>query len=327
MDWYYAESGQQKGPVSDEQFQNLVRDGVVKPDTLVWHEGMANWQRHGGASGGGGASPATATAQSVPQPLAPAPAPTGGVTPDEILARDYNVDIGDGLSGGWEAVKGAFWQCIGATTLVYLVMIVTSLVPFIGGLVQFVIQGPMMGGLNLFYIKRVRGQEVVIGDAFSGFGPRFVHLMLTSIVSGILVLLCIVPGIGVTVIGAIVTGVFHQGGRPNFAAAAGAPVLIIGAILVLIGVAVMIYLGVSWVFALWLVADKHMDFWKAMNLSRKVVAKHWWMTFAYLIVGAVIAMLGMLGLCVGVLVTVSIYLGMIASLYNRIFGDMAQQES
>ncbi len=326
MDWYYADGGQQKGPVSDEQFQNLVRDGVVKPDTLVWHEGMANWQRHG-ASGGGGASPAAASEQRAPQPLAPVPAQTGGVTPDEILARDFNVEIGEGLSRGWEAVNGAFWTCIGGTALMYLVLMVTSLVPFIGGLAQFVIQGPLMGGLNLLYVKRVRGQQVEIGDAFSGFGPRFVHLMLTSIVSGILALLCMLPGIAVVVIGAIVTGVFHHGSKPNLAAVAGAPVLIVGAILVLIGVAVMIYLGVSWIFALWLVADKHMDFWKAMNLSRKVVAKHWWMVFFYLVVGGIIAMLGVIGFCVGILVTISIYLGMIASLYNRIFGDMAQQES
>lgn len=43
MDWYYAESGRQVGPVDDASFENLVGAGLVRPDTLVWRAGMANW--------------------------------------------------------------------------------------------------------------------------------------------------------------------------------------------------------------------------------------------------------------------------------------------
>ncbi len=44
MNWYYAVGSQQQGPVTDEQLQALVKDGVVTGDTLVWRDGMANWQ-------------------------------------------------------------------------------------------------------------------------------------------------------------------------------------------------------------------------------------------------------------------------------------------
>lgn len=44
MRWFYAEAGEQKGPVTDDQFDALLRDGIIQPNTLVWHEGMANWQ-------------------------------------------------------------------------------------------------------------------------------------------------------------------------------------------------------------------------------------------------------------------------------------------
>ena len=50
MDWYYAVGADRKGPVSEEEFQRLVQQGVVTSQTLVWHEGMANWQPHGGAT-------------------------------------------------------------------------------------------------------------------------------------------------------------------------------------------------------------------------------------------------------------------------------------
>ena len=45
--WYYADQGRQVGPVEESSLDDLVRAGVVRDDTLVWHEGMANWQPHG----------------------------------------------------------------------------------------------------------------------------------------------------------------------------------------------------------------------------------------------------------------------------------------
>jgi uncharacterized RDD family membrane protein YckC len=44
MDWHYADNGQQVGPVSEEQLLALVQSGVVKPDSLVWRPGMAEWK-------------------------------------------------------------------------------------------------------------------------------------------------------------------------------------------------------------------------------------------------------------------------------------------
>jgi uncharacterized RDD family membrane protein YckC len=64
MKWYYAEGGKQIGPVEESALDDLVRQGVVRDDTLVWREGMSAWQRHSAARGG--ASPAGS-----PQPPSP----------------------------------------------------------------------------------------------------------------------------------------------------------------------------------------------------------------------------------------------------------------
>ena len=45
MKWYYAEGGKQLGPVEESALDDLVRQGVVRDETLVWREGMAAWQR------------------------------------------------------------------------------------------------------------------------------------------------------------------------------------------------------------------------------------------------------------------------------------------
>ena len=44
MNWYYVRDGQQDGPHSDEALRELLKTGAVDASTLVWREGMANWQ-------------------------------------------------------------------------------------------------------------------------------------------------------------------------------------------------------------------------------------------------------------------------------------------
>lgn len=63
MKWYYADAGRQVGPVEDAQLDDLVRAGAVRDDTLIWREGMANWQPHSAVRG----------------PAKPVPIPTAAV--------------------------------------------------------------------------------------------------------------------------------------------------------------------------------------------------------------------------------------------------------
>jgi hypothetical protein len=43
--WFYAANGQQQGPFGDAQLRDLITNGTVRADTLVWTEGMAGWQK------------------------------------------------------------------------------------------------------------------------------------------------------------------------------------------------------------------------------------------------------------------------------------------
>lgn len=58
MNWYYVENGQQKGPVTQDQLDELARQGTIKADTLTWTDGMANWLPYSQARPGSGAAPA-----------------------------------------------------------------------------------------------------------------------------------------------------------------------------------------------------------------------------------------------------------------------------
>jgi uncharacterized RDD family membrane protein YckC len=51
MDWFYADGTNRAGPVSDETLRELVRIGKITATTLVWREGMSNWQPYGTVAG------------------------------------------------------------------------------------------------------------------------------------------------------------------------------------------------------------------------------------------------------------------------------------
>ena len=42
--WFYFAGDQQLGPNSPGQIKTLIRQGQVKPDTLLWKDGMTDWQ-------------------------------------------------------------------------------------------------------------------------------------------------------------------------------------------------------------------------------------------------------------------------------------------
>lgn len=45
FNWFYVEDGEQAGPVGEVALRSLIRNGHIQPDTLVWHEGMPEWQK------------------------------------------------------------------------------------------------------------------------------------------------------------------------------------------------------------------------------------------------------------------------------------------
>ena len=56
MNWFYLEGNNQSGPVSDSQLDELLRSGKISQATMVWREGLPQWQplsiaRSGGQSG------------------------------------------------------------------------------------------------------------------------------------------------------------------------------------------------------------------------------------------------------------------------------------
>ncbi len=65
-----------------------------------------------------------------------------------------------------------------------------------------------------------------------------------------------------------------------------------------------IYLAVGYMFTTPLIVDYRMDFWQAMETSRKIVTKNWFSLFVFGLLLALINLLGVLAFGIGLLVTV-----------------------
>jgi len=83
MVWYYVKDGARQGPVEEGEFNRLIGQAVVRPDTLVWCEGMSDWRPYSTVAPGGsalysgaGSAPAAAPVAESPKPETyPDPAP------------------------------------------------------------------------------------------------------------------------------------------------------------------------------------------------------------------------------------------------------------
>lgn len=45
--WYYVAGGEQRGPLDDGAFLQLVSQGTIQAETLVWNETLTDWQPYG----------------------------------------------------------------------------------------------------------------------------------------------------------------------------------------------------------------------------------------------------------------------------------------
>jgi uncharacterized membrane protein len=84
-----------------------------------------------------------------------------------------------------------------------------------------------------------------------------------------------------------------------------------------------IYLAVAYIFTYLLIIDRKMDFWTAMEVSRRVVTAQWWRLFGLVLLSGIFALLGIALLFVGLLVAMPLILGAIVYAYEDLFSGRA----
>jgi len=121
---------------------------------------------------------------------------------NSILQQGYEVKIGDYLQRGWEIMKQNLGGFVGFTFIAVLISLIPSVMPErlmpLANAVVNVITPALSAGFLIVAFKLIKGQSTEFGDFFKGFN-RFLPIFLTSLVSGIFILiglvLLVIPGI------------------------------------------------------------------------------------------------------------------------------------
>ena len=181
-------------------------------------------------------------------------------------------------------------------------------------LANWVIAGPLMGGLLYLFLRVVRGEVAAAGDVFDGFRRAFAQLFLGQLVTSLLMMVCLLPALAAGVIILLPSLLHHT--EPVMS-----QLLMVGAV-ALLCVIPMIYLQVNWMFTLPLILDKDLEFWPAMKLSWRRVNVHWWSCFGLVVLGGLLNILGVLLCFVGLLITVPIGFAALMYAYETIFSGV-----
>ncbi len=77
-----------------------------------------------------------------------------------------------------------------------------------------------------------------------------------------------------------------------------------------------IYLAVAYLFVYILIMDKKLEFWAAMEVSRRVITAQWWRMLGLALLGILLALLGAVALIIGMFVTIPIYMAAVIYAYE-----------
>ncbi len=223
---------------------------------------------------------------------------------EEILECDYAINVGACLHRSWILLRANLLPLTIATTLAIATVACINALPIIGLIASLILLGPLWGGLFSIYLKRLRGQVCDFSEVYGGVSGKYLQLMLAMVVS-----FCLMAISGLITISSLVMAAVMGTKFP-------APALVFAS---LIGILPFIYFAVCWMFTVPLVIDKNLEFWPAMELSRKKVNQHWWEVFRLLVAGLVVALAGVLGLGIGVFITIPVFIGAVACTYEDIF--------
>src|SRR5436190_13900469 len=154
--------GKEYGPVSADVLRQWIAQGRANNQTRARAEGATEWKLLSELPEFAAELAAKSAATTAPSAMiGPAAAEAPGA---EILARDYDLDIGSCISRGWDLVMKHFWLTFGATFVIQLIVGVVGGIPLVG----WALSAVFLGGLDWMFLKLVRGQKAEFGDAFAG---------------------------------------------------------------------------------------------------------------------------------------------------------------
>ena len=231
---------------------------------------------------------------------------------DALQQQGYRLRVMDSLQGGWQIVSQNLGLFIGFTLLTFLMGIASICLLFL----PLLFAGNLVAGYYAVSMRIKKGQSVAFGDFFNGFrNSNFAQILLASLVISLITSLAYIPMYALQIFFSADPTLLND------------PKIMIGfGLLALVGACVSIYLTILYMFTIPLILDHRLEFWPAMELSRKITQKQW---VSYLGLYSLLALLGLVGVLtcgLGVLVTTPLGFATIVAAYDQVIGLDGQPE-
>ncbi len=185
MQWYYSNDGEQTGPIEETLFLELVEQGIITSESLVWTAGRENWVPYNQDADAPRSENSTAACIQC-----------GGLFPppemvpyqEEYVCANcketFFQRIQEGMEGyvlggggtgttpnaeitadARKALAGRWGIGVGFNLLYQLLISALSQIPF----ASLVVAGPLLFGSTSFHLSLMRGRDANIGMMFKGF--------------------------------------------------------------------------------------------------------------------------------------------------------------
>lgn len=310
------------GPVSIEELRNWISEKRVNAFTMVQAEGETGWKPLSAFPEFADLLPSSSSAGAAPPPIIPAVSDPDAFSA-RVLSSELRIDAKNCIKRSWELYKVHFSLIFPTTLVIFIAASAASAVPYFGFIVGAVLNGVLYGGLYWVFLKVIRGEKAELTDAFAGFNRFFQQLMLGGAATNLLSLFAMCLA-GLPFLFSFIPAIMslsHQT-APNADAILRA-FGFFGILSVLFMILVAFTVCGMWIFTLPLIIDKGLEFWPAMELSRKVYWKEWRSVALLILLAAIVGLSGLILCIVGVVLTAPIALGAIAYAYEDILGSKA----
>ena len=285
--------GKEYGPITDEELRKWISEGRLNAQSRAKAESDAEFRT---------LAQFPEFADSYAQPEAPAtiaPRIAAGNRAD-----DYELDLGECITRAWALVRNNFWPVVGVSALVLFAIV---------GINQLfgLITNPIVN--QMVTDQKVNAREILIVLGVTIISAPVSTIFMAGLFKYYLKL---IRGEMPTVSDAF-SGFGSRTGQLILLSLVQMTLVVLGYMLCIIP---GIYLTVAWYFAIPLVIDRNLDFWPALQLSRRLVSKHWFIVFAAMLVFGLVAMIGIIACGIGILVTMPVGTIALMYAYETIFG-------
>lgn len=326
--YFVAHNGEQAGPFTIEEIRARCVRGEIQKQTLMWCEGLAEWQaaemvlKDAGVAFSGGTQP---------------PPPPGRVSAYEepqaatadpgfrFEVPGASVSAGRGMywiSEGWTLFKSAPGLWIVALLLWVGMQVLLGWVPFLGGLASLLLGPSFMVGLLAFAHGIADGGKADIGTLFVGFKDKLGTLVVLSLLYFVMILGIVAVGVvaAVALLGG--TGALHAADSPQaFAAAMTGASLLMLVLLALVLFALMALVASAYWYAPGLVFFANQSAVAAMKQSFSACWRNWLPLLVYGLIAIAITIIGILPFGLGLLVVIPVLMASSYSSFRDIFGQ------